>query len=360
MAITSASSVTSALRHGLHAQERRRVLRALLEVADNEQGFYSEEKATYCRKLASRLGDCCAHPVLYRDADSAAFRTGWGRCNSRLCPLCRDIRAKELRSGLDKILKQCDSLKFLTLTIRANDDPLKDQIAHLKASFRRLRQTSLWSRTCQGGVYLVEVTFNSRTNQWHPHLHCIIDSSYIPHRELKRQWIESSGGSHVVDIRAVHSRHQLASYLSSYVTKGSSIEKIPARCVAEWAFNVAGMRLVHTFGNLHGKPWKRKKKQSTELQYITHLAPLYAQARKGDERANRLWKSLRWLTHGKHARARLDRFERRFIAWANCYQSPGGKPPPRPGTRKRDNIMSPHQLRLWVENAHVSTVDRVR
>lgn len=356
MAKPNVNTVTAALRHGLHAHERARILKSLLEAAENEWRQHDEKQALYCRKLASRLGDCCSHPVLYRDTAGTSFRVGWGRCNCRICPLCRDIRQRELRAGLDRILKECDSLKFLTLTTRSTDDPLSDQIKHLKASFRRLRQTDLWKKKCQGGVYLVEVTFNSSTNQWHPHLHCIIDSAYIPHPELKRQWIESSGGSSVVDIRAVHSRHQLSAYLSSYVTKGSSIEKIPARCIAEWAHSVAGMRLVHTFGNLHGRPWKPKREMTPGATYVAHLAPLYAEARQGDERANRLWRCLRRLTRGEHDEARIDRFEKRYIAWTENYQSPNRKPPPVRPSRKVRDVMNPHQLRLFIEIAHVSTV----
>jgi len=356
MALTTTSTVAQALRLGLHASEHSRVMRALLEAGENEWGQHEDVHAIYCSRLARRIGRCCAHPVLYRNPDRPALAVGWGKCNSRICPSCRKARQAELARSLEKALGGLDAPKFLTLTLRSSDEPLADQIAHLKASFRRLRQQGLWKSCCAGGVYLIEVTWNSHRNQWHPHIHAIIDSKYIPHRELSGHWKQASGLSSVVDIRMIASKRALASYLSSYVTKGSSLEKIPARKIAEFAHSVAGSRLVHTFGLLHGKPMKEKRDNSGVNKYIAHLAPLYAEARKGDDRANRLWRCLKRLAVGEHTERRIDRYCARVRMWTERYQTPlVNEPPPRPPGRARSPI-TPAQMKLFIMEAHVHTV----
>jgi len=349
MAGTLNRSTAQALKHGLHAHERRRILRALLEFKETPPDDATPNQVSYVGKLCSRLGDCCANPVLYADRTRSALTLGWGRCNCRICPLCRKLRSSELRDGLDKQLKQCDRLKFVTFTLKSSDDPLGDQIKHLKASFRRLRQQDEWKRKIDGGIYLVEVTFNSRTNHWHPHLHCIVQGDYYHQSSLSDAWRLASDGSFRVDIRAVHSRVMLAKYLTSYVTKGSDPTKIPARKLGEWCIAVAGARLVHTFGCLHGKSFKRDKAESGELDYIAHIAPLYSEAVKGDLRARRLW-NLAMNHANKELSPRMLQWLLDLIkAWSDGYQTrgprrkPPKKPPPSPPP-------SPQQWRLWHED----------
>lgn len=156
-----------------------------------------------------------------------------------------------------------DSPRHLVLTAPSVTAPLADQLAELRAAFRRLRQSDAWKATQKGGVYAFEVTRNARTGLWHPHVHVIIDGRYWPHHEARDAWRAAlAGGSiwgHLADddavivhLSAVHSRQAVARYIAKYITKPAEIADWPQAAILEYADALHGVRLLHTFGSLHG------------------------------------------------------------------------------------------------------------
>ena len=231
---------------------QRRVFASVWDERDRMLGALMDDQSGESWRIANRLASCCREPMILRDPAGSVLRLSERRCRSRCCPRCRRFRAREVQARLLEACRRMDSRRFLTLTLRSSDAPLADQLRHLRRSFARLRRHHLWKSRVTGGVYCVEVTYNPKRGQWHPHLHAIIDGEYVVKQALSDAWCEATGGSTIVDIRAVSSASRVASYVAKYVAKSDDGSKVPANRLAQWAAAIHGLRLVHSFGNLHG------------------------------------------------------------------------------------------------------------
>lgn len=162
----------------------------------------------------------CGHGswILQNRTDPTRFRLVPDHCHDRWCVPCSAARRITIRNNLAKLLHPHPH-RFLTLTIRHADEPLTSLIRKLYAAFRRLRQRQFWKDRVFGGVAFLEVSFNTTKRQWHPHLHCVIEGSYLHHEDLRRAWLESTGDSYNVDIRLVRNPRQIVDYISKYSTK---------------------------------------------------------------------------------------------------------------------------------------------
>lgn len=148
----------------------------------------------------------------------AKYRVRCNTCRDRFCQPCASTRSRIVAHAIIDLLGD-QPARFITLTVRSNDEPLKQQIDRLYVSFRKLRRTTLWIRHCYAAAATLEITRNRDTGQWHPHLHVLAKGKYIPHAELKAEWLRITKDSHVVDIRLVKHREKAIRYLSKYVAK---------------------------------------------------------------------------------------------------------------------------------------------
>lgn len=215
---------------------------------------------------------CMRYPSLRMKPDGTIYLS-LDRCRSRLCPLCGAFRAKATKQRILAALPGQSDLRFLTLTLKSDSTPLKAQLEHLIASFRRLRQTRIWKETQRGGVATIQVTWNPNTKQWHPHLHCILDGSFVKHAELKTAWIKCSDGSSIVHIKAINDREAEIGYVCRYVASPDDLLRWPPEVAEEYALALAGRRAVQSFGTLHNSATERKDKDKHE-EASTPVVPL--------------------------------------------------------------------------------------
>lgn len=230
-----------ASRYGEHLEERDRVTGALWD--------HQTAKAL---RLADRIADCCQTPQLHASEGHDSIRIFEMRCRSRLCPICRKQHARRYMQAALEHLRMMDSPRLLTLTLASSDDPLRMQLQRLRGAFARLRRHKLWAANVEGGICTVEITFNKRTRQWHPHLHAIIDASFMKQSRLSEAWKSITTDSFIVDIRLVRSLKEAARYIASYIGKSNDCRNYPTERLAEWIDNVRSMRMLSTFGKHHG------------------------------------------------------------------------------------------------------------
>lgn len=102
---------------------------------------------------------------------------------------------------------------------------------------------------CRGGIWFFQLCFNPKTNEWHPHLHCIIDSDYISHNHLSRQWLRITTDSKVVDIKTVRDPKTVASYVARYAARPSNLVNLPSGHGIELVTSMHGRRMCGTWGN---------------------------------------------------------------------------------------------------------------
>jgi hypothetical protein len=141
-------------------------------------------------------------------------------------------------------------LRFITLTLKHSATPLTDQLDKLHACFGKLRRSPAWATRITGGIAFLELKRSAPSDMWHPHLHILAEGRYLPHAELKAEWLRLTTDSSIVDIREVRDADHVARYVASYATKTLhySVYKTPA-ALAEAMAALRGKRLYNCFGS---------------------------------------------------------------------------------------------------------------
>lgn len=182
------------------------------------------DKAEDLNKLGMRLRNCSSY-LVFRDYYTIEQRKLHMKNSCRLfllCPSCAALRAGKLGKNVEKKVKQVLSERpklipaILTLTVKNGSD-LSERFNHLMQSFKTLQSRARdyrkkgrgYNEFCKvvGGFYAVELTFNDKAGEWHPHIHifALLDD-YIDHSKLLELWKDITGDSFMVNVKKVHSK----------------------------------------------------------------------------------------------------------------------------------------------------------
>ncbi len=269
-----------------HLSERRRWLNVLAHLIPHT-------------RLFDRFHGCGQGAYVMRHKETGEYRVRGTACKVRVCPACRPlIRARVY----ERIFAEFEhtaprDLKFITLTMRHSGAPLADQLLNLRMAFRRLRSRSLWKRHVSGGFAVVELSFSENDNCWHPHLHIVCRSTFIPHHALRTAWLASTTNSMIVDIRPVKSKGRAIEYVCKYVAKlpdPGTLDR-PDYRFAELFIALYNGHLLITFGRVRPNESKSRLADGSLDAWtdVCKLSELLAAARSGDRDA---WGILSKLT----------------------------------------------------------------
>jgi Replication protein len=229
--------------------------------------------------------------VLQSLDDPNRYKVTCNACRDRFCTPCSNERASHLRAKILGII-QGKQYRFVTFTLRTENEPLQAQLNRLYASFRKLRQRAFWKQRVEGGIAFCEVKWSERANRWHPHLHVLVHGRYIPQKELGQEWYQVTGDSWIVDVRAVKDDKKAADYVGKYATKGfhsSAVETDERLHEAMRCF--FGRRFVIPFGDWKGfDPEDEPEKKGWRI--IESLHVLLSRVRNGDPNACRILDSI--------------------------------------------------------------------
>lgn len=229
-------------RHSWWSNDRRRIRSALQTVFPGS-------------KRLLRFHACGDAAWVFRsNADPSKVKVCCDSCRDRWCRACQRDRSRIIAGNLRDRLKDA-SIKLVTLTLRHRSQPLRHQVDRLIDSFRTLRKKPLWKGSIVGGVAFIEVTYNPETDRWHPHLHILCVGTWLSQQDLSSTWSQITGGSFIVDVRAVNDLDQVAAYVVKYATKpmNAALYRHPAKLV-EAIRALQGRHLCMTFGTFRG--WK--------------------------------------------------------------------------------------------------------
>lgn len=268
--------------HGQYAADRFAVWSA-----------FATSREPALEKRATRIERCCQLPSI-RLTDDGQPIVAPQRCRDRLCPLCSHRRAREAGERMTVAARQMNAARMLTLTAPHLRIPLAEQLAALRAAFASLRRSDGWRRHVTGGLYAFEVTYNPTTGEYHPHIHALIDGEYWDWRDVREAWrlaLNHRGSPWSIEpgdplstrIELIRDRRRAAAYVAKYITKPAAVTRWPPERIAELALALAGGRLLHTFGNLHGAKLDPRD-PNAEGGPTTHVAGIHwlnAAARAG-------------------------------------------------------------------------------
>lgn len=253
-------------RHSCWHRDRMRVWDSLVKVGASESRL-------------SRFAACGSNAWVMGDPDNPdRVRVAACYCHDRWCVPCGRAKARTVAGNLRCLIAD-EPHRFITLTLRADDEGLAQRITRLYQSFARLRRTTLWQRAVTGGCACCEPVWSDKSGCWHVHLHVIVAGRYIKHADLSKAWLRATGDSYIVDIRLIHGHDKAVDYVTKYACK-----PLPASTVrdsdhlAEAMIALRGRRLVLTFG-----AWSHVKltAQSDTTQWIA-IAPLPDVLRRAD------------------------------------------------------------------------------
>lgn len=247
--------------------------------------------------FAVRMENCGTDAWIQRSPSTKRVRVVCNACRVRTCPRCQHNAAGKLKRRLDIALRSAPRTDFrlITLTMRSTTAPLRTQILNLKASFRRLRQRKSWQDHVQGGYAILEITYNAKRDQWHPHLHVITSGKFFRQAELSREWGRASRGSPIVDIRRIRTTNGVLHYVTAYVTKQPEhLENAPEARWIEYFDAIRSSRFLIAFGNIPRA--SKPEPDPADPRDWEPLQPLYVvviAAEQGQEWARLLLKLLR-------------------------------------------------------------------
>lgn len=197
--------------------------------------------------------DCGDQAFVLRNVeDPSRYRVAGSCCKDRFCLPCATERSTLIAANVVD-LAAGKELRFLTLTIKTNDEPLTDQLDKLYRSFQALRRRAVWTKAVTGGAAFLELKRSSKSDRWHPHLHCLLEGRWIDRKELVRAWYEITTDSFILDIRPIHNTEHAARYVTKYASKPFNASYVRRPDLLDEAIvALKGRKLAVTFGNWRG------------------------------------------------------------------------------------------------------------
>lgn len=278
-AIDMESRTAVLFRHSGWTRTRRLVAESL---ARTEQALTRRDEFAACGLFAF---------VLRSLDDPDKYRIAGSCCRDRFCIPCATERSCVIAANVVEIIGTRE-IRFLTLTIKTHAEPLTQQLDKLYTSFQHLRRRRLWIQHVTGGVAFLELKYSESGQRWHPHLHCLIEGTWIDKTALQRAWREITGDSYVVDIRRPKSHTAVTRYVTKYASKpinntfANRPELLDAAVVA-----LHGRKLCVTFGRWRGKLLTTTPDEG-DWENIGSLERLIAHAADGDAQSIAILASL--------------------------------------------------------------------
>ena len=233
-------------------------------------------------RLGYAMRGCCDSMIIrkYETAETESVYTLY--CGLRLCPQCAHRRSLKAFAQLSQILDEADRLRtaqsgkpyeyiLLTLTMQSiGIEAFEEAIIRLSESVTKLTRTKAWKDAIKGAWRSLEITFNAKTMQYHPHVHllCAVNPSYfsskayISQDKLRQLWKRCGKFPYepIVDIRRIKTELEKGvsisgakAEVSKYVTKHSdfllNMPSVDAQVhLAELTFALQGKKQYICYG----------------------------------------------------------------------------------------------------------------
>lgn len=159
-------------------------------------------------------------------------------CRDRLCPMCSWRRSMKIFGQLSIVMSELKSqgyeFLFLTLTVpNVKSTDLSSTIDKMFYAFTRsLRRNKKYKKSVFGCFRTLEITYNSKRDDFHPHLHIILAvkpsyfhkaAEYISHSEWLSMWRAAMSDESITQVHIERVSDDLKSIkeVSKYSVKDS-------------------------------------------------------------------------------------------------------------------------------------------
>ena len=171
------------------------------------------------------------------------------RCDNFFCPECQPRLSQDRKKAVEWWTREIHQPKHVVLTVKNTKDLTKQHVREFRSWFSKLRRTK-FARFWQGGFYSIEVT--NEGNDWHLHLHALINAHWIDAVELSRLWMKITNGfGRIVKVKDARGQNYLAE-VTKYCVKGVQLAAWSPQQIATFIDAFRGIRTFGVFGELYG------------------------------------------------------------------------------------------------------------
>jgi hypothetical protein len=211
----------------------------------------------------------CCHTGLAQDGKLTMHY-----CKSRLCLVCARIKTANMLNKYYPDLKGRD-MRMVTLT--SKNVPLKglsERIAFMKEKMMYVRRLNTRVvGTPINGLYTIEITYNTTSRTYHPHVHMLLEASADKCHWFTDMWMKQCSKHGVkVSLKGQHIGERLTNptqllEIFKYVTKyprGKELKdlknlKTTATMVDRILTSIHNKRMVVTFGNVRAQDEEQRE-----------------------------------------------------------------------------------------------------
>lgn len=247
------------------------------------------DKPTFLKELDA-LQECGSFLVFrhYYELEKYRMLAGCTCKKHLLCSLCAIRRAAKYVAVYDEKIKQVQAdpdqgfdFVFITLTIKNGPD-LAERYDHLRDSFEKLlkrrrnsfrknQKTKTLLRFVEGAIFSYEVTFNDKSEEYHPHLHMIalvkkgsfdFQERIIKEKSVKfvpelwaglvEDWKEITEDSKIVDVRLIDDEEGKMSALVETFKYALKFSEMPVAVQLTCYKTLKTRRMIGSMGALYG------------------------------------------------------------------------------------------------------------
>lgn len=268
----------------LSSSYRSRLLQPVLEEYESTKAAYEALDRVDHKFRVFNLEGCrtdCSFAVSKADRTVHVLTNA---CRLRWCPLCSKSRSRFISEAVTAWLEKHPRPKLLTLTLVHSADSIDCQATRIYACFREFRRRKFFRDRVRGGIWFFQIKKSANTDEWHPHLHVLLDSEYIPHGLLKASWKQITGDSEIVDIRVIHKASMAASYVARYSARPANLSELSLSDRLDLIDALHGRRLCGKWGtasevDLSGKSGHNADNYRVVVGWHTARTEFYSSAR---------------------------------------------------------------------------------
>lgn len=267
-------------------QARLDTAKRLAQIADYAP---SAPMAAHAVALANRMHRCCDSILVLRSVPHAPRQRILplvATCDSRHCPPCSVrlsvSRAMDVATAIAPAVAQGRCTHAVLTVPNCQPGQLRQTLTRLAKAWRALRggaggaskAPGPW-RNVRGGIWRIEISWNSTSETWHPHIHTLLDAPWMDPRAARDAWRDASArqGFYAktwrVSLQAVGRNGQApsaaAAELSKYALKPLSLDIARAEPWLELLAALKGKRLIDSWGSLSLPPQQRRAPTAWEL-----------------------------------------------------------------------------------------------
>lgn len=245
------------------------------------------------------LADCGSRLIFAQQEDGGKTLANANFCRLRLCPMCGWRRSLKLFSQVSKITDAILAEKkarfiFVTLTVEnVQGEHLRSTIRQMNEGFKTLVQNSkhclasaVLRENLLGYMKAMEVTYNAKRNDFHPHIHCIFEvrpsyfgnDGYLTHADWRKMWqsVMKLDYEPQVNVRAIkNATAKAVAEVAKYPVKVDGLLKIKNKELAALAliqlkYGIHNCRFI-TFGGDFREYKRRLDLDDIETGDLVHI-----------------------------------------------------------------------------------------